>query len=587
MFDSIIDEYFNTTQSSNWSIPSVLKYVESKRYLYVDDISILKSEVYAVLRRHQNRMNMQQRAVSKLEKLLNNYDRLFSVKEIEQFINDLKKKEEEKDLHTSIRRNVTVVYNVEAEKDHHQNKAMLRKLHDNEDQVSKASSSNDQESDTERQDEITSDVVSDASDLCDDQMRELDDIEELEASGNKIKDGSEEKWTLSTGKDVYMVLNDPAYFGILDLSGEEPEVKELFTIEEWAEMQEDFSKTVVLKKMDSKEEELLYNLFDKIEEVLKRKSDDIITDIEECIIKGYPKINVIRRLIQTYSYNLDQLKVSMSEGSFSNNFTNMMTKGIITYNRKFAYDEGEIQSLSSAMIANLNKKPVDRSLIGQRCDFRITCDGFEAVIGLRSGGLPEACHSKKWNDKVDLMVAMRDVLLKEAIEDNGVECKDFRNLYTLGVHSYGFYYNLYALDWKAKGLWRLGLLKKIKLPQSNDQLLMIEKLTTLLLRVESTLDYIMPIRNELAVKASRLHRDRRSSFCLKPYTFAEQGQSELINFLRKQKLMLAERHFQVLRDEEIIGLAFLLMDERKFRDCGFKMGSAVVLMDIVNRINDD
>ncbi|CAG8538626.1 13420_t:CDS:2, partial [Ambispora leptoticha] len=312
MFDSIIDEYFNTTQSSNWSIPSVLKYVESKRYLYVDDISILKSEVYAVLRRHQNRTNMQQRAVSKLEKLLNNYDRLFSAKEIEQFINDLKKKEEEKDLYTSIRRNVTVAYNVEAKKDHHQNKATLRKLHDEEDQVSKPSSSNDQESDTERQDEITSDVVSDASDLCDDQMRELDDIEELEAFGNKRKDSSEEKWTLSTRKDVYMVLNEfrskirptkahlyPAYFGILDLSGEEPEVKELFTIEEWTEMQADFSKTVVLKEMDSKEEELLYNLFDKIEEVLKRKSDDIVTDIEECIIKGYPKINVIRRLIQT------------------------------------------------------------------------------------------------------------------------------------------------------------------------------------------------------------------------------------------------------------------------------------------------
>ncbi|CAG8690571.1 20476_t:CDS:2 [Gigaspora margarita] len=25
-------------------------------------------------------------------------------------------------------------------------------------------------------------------------------------------------------------------------------------------------------------------------------------------------------------------------------------------------------------------------------------DGFEVVIGLRSGGLPEACKSKKWND---------------------------------------------------------------------------------------------------------------------------------------------------------------------------------------------
>ncbi|CAJ0872257.1 14738_t:CDS:2 [Entrophospora sp. SA101] len=207
----------------------------------------------------------------------------------------------------------------------------------------------------------------------------------------------------------------------------------------------------------------------------------------------------------------------MSEGSFSNNFTNMMTRGVITYHQKFVYDElsgffpdgkGEIQSLASAMIANLNKKLVDRSLIGQRCDFRITCDGFEAVIGLRSGGLPKACSSKRWNDKVDLMVAMRDVLLQEAIENNGVGC---------------FYYNLYALDWKARGLWRLGLLKKTKLPQSNNQLLMIEKLTTLLLRIESTLNHIVTIRDELVVKASQLHRDRCSLVHSKPYTFAEQG----------------------------------------------------------------
>lgn len=98
---------------------------------------------------------------------------------------------------------------------------------------------------------------------------------------------------------------------------------------------------------------------------------------------------------------------------------------------------GEIQSIASAFITNSTKKPTDRSLIGQKCDFRVTCDGFEMVIGLRSGGLPEACKSKKLDDKIDLMVAMRDVLLKEAIENNGIDCIDFKQLYTIGVHSYG------------------------------------------------------------------------------------------------------------------------------------------------------
>ncbi|CAG8816509.1 4049_t:CDS:2, partial [Gigaspora rosea] len=58
----------------------------------------------------------------------------------------------------------------------------------------------------------------------------------------------------------------------------------------------------------------------------------------------------------------------------------------------------------------------------------------------------------------------------------------------------------------ANNLWRLNLLKKIKFPQSNDQLLMLEKLVVSLLRVESTLNNIEMIRNDLAVKAARLHR---------------------------------------------------------------------------------
>ncbi|CAG8661111.1 10859_t:CDS:10 [Funneliformis caledonium] len=493
MYDSTIEEYLNTTKYNEWSILSILKYTESKHGLCIDNVNILKDEIYTTLRRHYHRENMQQRAISKLDKLLKSYDKYFNAMEVEQFMNELRKKEEERNLHTSIRRNMIVSYNVEALKDHHQNKKVLKNLYEEDDLDSMAIN------EVEKQNENASDVVSekdifdfDVDDDTDDQMQEL------EATTNMREDESDNKWILSTGKDVYKVLNEfkskipltkaylyPAYFGILDLSGEEPEIKGLFTVEEWAEMKADFNKTVVLKETDPKEEELLYDLFDKIEKVLKRKSDDIVTDIEECIIKGHPKINVIK--------------------TDSNIYT------VLTI---WIGQRGEIQSLASAMIANLNKKLVDRSLIGQRCDFRITCDGFEAVIGLRSGGLPEACSSKRWNDKVDLMVAMRDVLLQEAIENNGVECTDFRNLFLL---------QLVRIGLESKRSMAVRPHEETKLPQSNNQLLIIEKLTTLLLRIESTLNYIITIRNELAVKASRLHRDRRSSIHPKPYTFSEQG----------------------------------------------------------------
>ncbi|CAG8635693.1 1870_t:CDS:10 [Funneliformis caledonium] len=354
-------------------------------------------------------------------------------------------------------------------------------------------------------------------------------------------------WILTTGKNVSQVLEDfrskipkpkaylyPAFFGILDLSGEDTEVKKLFTDDEWSEMKNDFSKTVEFKDIKDNnkpegannsggenttttsdtnkntttntsneakqrsQEEMLYDLFDKIQEAIRKKPDDLITAIEKCTIEGNPKINSIRRLIQTYAYNLERLQTSI-------------TKAI-----------GEIQSIASAFITNSMKKPTDRSLIGQKCDFRVTSDGFEMVIGLRSGGLPEACKSKKLDDKIDLMVAMRDVLLQEAIENNGVECIDFKQLYTIGVHSYGFFYNVYAMDWKSRGLWRLGLLKKTKLPQSNLQLLIIEKLVVTLLRIESTLNHIETIRNDLVMKASRLHRKGRTSIILKQYAVCEQ-----------------------------------------------------------------
>ncbi|PKY14501.1 hypothetical protein RhiirB3_400379 [Rhizophagus irregularis] len=77
------------------------------------------------------------------------------------------------------------------------------------------------------------------------------------------------------------------------------------------------------------------------------------------------------------------------------------------------------------------------------------------LISLRSGGLPSAPKSKKWIDKVDLAVALRDVLINEGIENNGVDPDKFHNLFTIGVHSSNYNYNVYGLDWKTQGIWRL------------------------------------------------------------------------------------------------------------------------------------
>ncbi|KAG9306412.1 hypothetical protein G9A89_018295 [Geosiphon pyriformis] len=277
MYASIIEEYLNTTKYTLWSILSILQYIESNHGLSIDNVSILEDEIYARLHHHQQRPNMQQRAINKLKTLLNDQHQWFNTIEVESFMDELQKKEEK-----------------------------------------------------ESDDENASDIASESDIIHSDveeKMHELNYPEELEESTNKREDESDEKWILSTGKDVYEVLNEfkskipptnaylyPAYFGILDLSGEEPEVMELFTAEEWAEMKTDFDKTVVLKEMDTTEEALLYDLFDKIEQVLEKKNQRTSSRISR---SGHLKINVIRRVIQTYVYNLDRLKPPMSESSFS------------------------------------------------------------------------------------------------------------------------------------------------------------------------------------------------------------------------------------------------------------------------------
>ncbi|CAI2188979.1 18166_t:CDS:10, partial [Funneliformis geosporum] len=361
-------------------------------------------------------------------------------------------------------------------------------------------------------------------------------VSEKEISAGRTLTDPVVSWTLSTGKNVGEILSAyrekiprtkaylyPAYFGILDLSGEDVEVKDLFTDDEWNEMIKDFVNNVNLSDLDVKQEEPIYEIMDKITEKLKKEPSDLITEIESCVIEDNTKVNAIRRLIQTYAYNLQRLRLPMSETAFGSSFTSMMTKGVLTFDNIYHYEEGEIQSLASSVISNMKTKPTDRSLIGQKVDFRISQDQFEMLIGLRSGGLPSATKSKKWIDKVDLSVALRDVLINEGIENNGVKPDKFHNLFTLGVHTFNYNYNVYGLDWKTRGVWRLGLLQKVKLPSSIDNLLVIEKLIISLLRVEETLHRIRKIRHEILIDKARLYRTRRSSSCPMSYSICEHG----------------------------------------------------------------
>ncbi|CAG8463109.1 3395_t:CDS:2 [Rhizophagus irregularis] len=127
------------------------------------------------------------------------------------------------------------------------------------------------------------------------------------------------------------------------------------------------------------------------------------------------------------------------------------------------------------------KSQTHRSLIGQKLDFRVSHDQFEMLISLRSGGLPSAPKSKKWIDKVDLAVALRDVLINEGIENNGVDPDKF--------HYRSSFIQLENTGYLA--------FKKVKLPSSINNLPVIEQLIISLLRVEKTLYRMRKTRQEI------------------------------------------------------------------------------------------
>lgn len=102
---------------------------------------------------------------------------------------------------------------------------------------------------------------------------------------------------------------------------------------------------------------------------------------------------------------------------------------------------GEIACWASSRRRNEGRLIVLRARIGQKCDFRGTLknsvNSLEAIIGLRSGGLPIAHRKKIFEDRIDLSVAMRDVLYDFFKSNSHAPGDDLHRTYVLGIQSWG------------------------------------------------------------------------------------------------------------------------------------------------------
>jgi hypothetical protein len=86
-------------------------------------------------------------------------------------------------------------------------------------------------------------------------------------------------------------------------------------------------------------------------------------------------------------------------------------------NEEFQVDWGEKSLESSAERRNQGKDPQTRARIGQKSDLLISSMKLawqpELLLGEVSGGVDPRCSKcKEWQDKVKLMLGMRDILLR-------------------------------------------------------------------------------------------------------------------------------------------------------------------------------
>ncbi|CAG8735184.1 12954_t:CDS:10, partial [Rhizophagus irregularis] len=313
-----------------------------------------------------------------------------------------------------------------------------------------------------------------------------------------------------------------AYWNILDLT-EDTQIKSLFSTNDWEEMVESFNNEVKLVESDFLD--VVEYFFDEVGQITKKDDKDIINAIDRLtpeIIETNRKIklsdeeknviSILRRAVVTYAENLERVDLPISEADFDNAFPNMLAKRFLN-REELKMDVGEIACWASACRRNEGRSVVLRARIGQKCDFRGTLkksiNRLEALIGLRSGGLPEPHRKKIYEDKVDLSVAMRDVLYTFFRENSNAPSSEIHSTFVFGIHSWGWVHNIYGMDCKATNILRLGSISHSKMPNTLKMLPVLESFYVLFTDLQDTLSTICEHTNSVSLAHSLIHRNRK------------------------------------------------------------------------------
>ncbi|CAJ0865514.1 14396_t:CDS:10 [Entrophospora sp. SA101] len=329
-----------------------------------------------------------------------------------------------------------------------------------------------------------------------------DGIDDSDIYNNFIERGEENQptthrsWVLKSGTNVgdelakyvktipgaHKCLN-LAYWNILDLT-EDTQIKPFFSTDDWEEINESFK-----KEISKKNDEYIINAIDDLTpEMIEKNRKVKFSDEDKEIFNG------LRCAVITYAENLKDLEVPISEADFDNSFPNMLTKRFLN-KRDLKMDVGEIACWASARRRNEGRSIVLRARIGQKCDFRGTLknsiNNLEAIIGLRSGNLPVAHRKKIHEDRVDLSIAMHDVLY---------------NFFKTNPNASGNSFIVHMFLEFNRGIGRLS---QKKMPNTLKTLAILQGFYATMSDIKSTLKIICDHTNGVSLSDSRLHRERK------------------------------------------------------------------------------
>ncbi|RUS34037.1 hypothetical protein BC938DRAFT_482707 [Jimgerdemannia flammicorona] len=344
MFRDIVFDYLSSVRYKDWSIISMLQYIESKQELYVDMIDNIKKDIYTVLQSYEKSESVSKNAKKKMNRMLSAYDKLFSTVEVSQFKNKLRYKTEAEEHKTALRMKLTSACTNEDLKEFHANKRVVNQLVDGDDNSDRLTEKDVSEGEN-------GECAASAEENRDTSMKmgNKADYAFVERLEHQDTSSHTKYWILSSGTNVQEVLanyvetipesqkcSNPVYWGILDLTGDHPETKTLFSIEDWAEMVKSFHQDVKLSH--TKVSDAICRFFDEVHKIVNDGNYPALAFdrlMPESIAKEYGialtaddkrDINTLMLAIMTYAENLGDVDLPVSEAAFDNSFPNMLTR---------------------------------------------------------------------------------------------------------------------------------------------------------------------------------------------------------------------------------------------------------------------